>query len=560
MEPDSHPTIARRRLRQAHKDLTRRGLLIAAKWSAELVCSVREESQDDLAALQASETAARSDRFDDAGSSSQRVDEEDDVYTLAMSHFNTKSFDKTADLLQHRTDRVARFLGLYAKYLSCERQAQERAGPILGPRDRGAVSPDFVDLLKQLKGEEDAFLLYLKALVLARLGHRVEAMAALIHSGNLYPYNWSCWLKLAQLLEHAEEWEALHRRLPISFMSRIFALHAMLELHSATDQLHGSTLELLELFPTSLHIKSQQALMAYHLREFEEAERLFEEIYEQDPHRVEDIDTYSNILYVMDKRSTLSVLAAKFTSLDRNRPETCCLVGNYYSLRGEHEKALMHFRRALELDRGYLSAWTLMGHEFVELKNSHAAVAAYRRAVDVNRKDYRAWYGLGQTYELLKMPHYSLVYYQKATALRPYDSRMWSALAGTYDTLNRPDEAIKCYKRAAISAEPSEIAQLYRLAELYQEKDLSVAWQYHRRVVEVATRAELPISEYSASCTWLAVTLLEKIKAEGARLDQASEADLQYVEELLQRVLAGSGQEREDAKELLKQTGALRQS
>jgi len=104
-------------------------------------------------------------------------------------------------------------------------------------------------------------------------------------------------------------------------------------------------------------------------------------------------------------------------------------------MRSEHEKAVKYFRRATQLDRSYLAAWTLMGHEYVEMKNSHAAIEAYRRAVgmsialnltwdssnictDVNRKDYRAWYGLAQAYELLNMHHYALHYYQRATALR----------------------------------------------------------------------------------------------------------------------------------------------
>lgn len=41
----------------------------------------------------------------------------------------------------------------------------------------------------------------------------------------------------------------------------------------------------------------------------------------------------------------------------------------------------MYFKRALLLNRDYLPAWTLMGHEFVELKNSHAAIEAYRKAI-----------------------------------------------------------------------------------------------------------------------------------------------------------------------------------
>ena len=55
--------------------------------------------------------------------------------------------------------------------------------------------------------------------------------------------------------------------------------------------------------------------------------------------------------------------------------------GNYYSLKSEHEKAVLYFRRALKINRNYLAAWTLLGHEYLELKNTHAAVEAYRRAV-----------------------------------------------------------------------------------------------------------------------------------------------------------------------------------
>ena len=93
-------------------------------------------------------------------------------------------------------------------------------------------------------------------------------------------------------------------------------------------------------------------------------------------------------------------------------------LGNYYSLRREHEKAVMYFQRALKLDRSYLSAWTLMGHEYMEMKKTPAAIQAYRRAIEVDGRDYRAWYGLGQTYEMLKQPQYALYYFKRAAALR----------------------------------------------------------------------------------------------------------------------------------------------
>ena len=188
-----------------------------------------------------------------------------------------------------------------------------------------------------------------------------------------------------------------------------------------------------------------------HPTDFEKAERTFAKIVESDPLRLEDLDIYSNILYVMEKRPKLAYLAQLTTATDKFRPETCCVVGNYYAMKSEHEKAVMYFRRALTLDRNFLSAWTLMGHEYVEMKNTQAAIECYRRAVDINRKDYRAWYGLGQTYEVLEMHFYALFYYERAAALSPYDAKMWTAVGACLGKMQRPAQAVKAYKRALVA-------------------------------------------------------------------------------------------------------------
>jgi anaphase-promoting complex subunit 8 len=153
----------------------------------------------------------------------------------------------------------------------------------------------------------------------------------------------------------------------------------------------------------------------------------------------------------MKARPQLAFVAQLATATDKFRPETCCVVGNYYSLKSEHEKAVMYFRRALTLDRNFLSAWTLMGHEYIEMKNTHAAIESYRRAVDANRKDYRAWYGLGQAYEVLDMAFYALYYYQRAAALRPYDPKMWQAVGSCYAKMDRVDQSIQALKRALVA-------------------------------------------------------------------------------------------------------------
>lgn len=60
------------------------------------------------------------------------------------------------------------------------------------------------------------------------------------------------------------------------------------------------------------------------------------------------------------------------------------VIGNYYSLRNEHEKAVRYYQRAVQLHPSYGAAWTLMGHEYLEMKNSHAAIEAYRRGIGMS--------------------------------------------------------------------------------------------------------------------------------------------------------------------------------
>ena len=160
------------------------------------------------------------------------------------------------------------------------------------------------------------------------------------------------------------------------------------------------------------------------------------------------------------------------------------MTGNYYGLRGQHEKAVLYLQRALKLNPHYSYAWTIMGHENIEMKNSNAAIACYRKAtginnieysilllklkfhyvVEMNMRDFRAWYGLGQAYEILKMSLYSLYYYRMAQSLKPDDSRMLVALGDAYDKLDRLHDAKKCYWKAHCVGDMECIA-LLRLAK-----------------------------------------------------------------------------------------------
>ncbi len=127
------------------------------------------------------------------------------------------------------------------------------------------------------------------------------------------------------------------------------------------------------------------------------AEKIWDHIRETNPHRVDDIDQFSNMLFVMKKREKLFRLAHEYINADQMRPEILSLIGififaplptlglrpkgNYYSMLDEHDKTIEYLHRAVLLDCTYRSGWTLIGHEYVYIKNYPAAIEAYRHSI-----------------------------------------------------------------------------------------------------------------------------------------------------------------------------------
>ena len=368
-----------------------------------------------------------------------------------------------------RISQKSLFLALYARYLAGEKRKEEESEMVLGPADGGRTTNRELPALArglesyfrsrdtadpQLK-RSHGWLEYLYGLLLAKSKQEPMAQQWLLRSVRLNPYHWGAWEELALLLSSVDDLNAhlSSSALPQNIMTLIYQTHASVDLFSTTDSAStfSSLQVLLSILPTSTFLLTQLALYHYHSKDFDTSATIFQSLLTSHPHRLDALDHYSNILYVMADRPRLAFLAHLCTTLDKFRPETCCVVGNYYSLCSQHEKAVMYFRRALTLDRSFLSAWTLMGHEYIELKNTHAAIESYRRAVDVNRKDYRAWYGLGQAYEVLDMSFYALYYYQRAAGLRPYDPKMWQAVGSCYAKMDKLDQAIKALKRALVA-------------------------------------------------------------------------------------------------------------
>ncbi|KAL6835194.1 TPR-like protein [Trichoderma camerunense] len=493
-------------LQDAVVKCSERCLYQSAKWAAELLNAVHEpdDGVDETAGSEPKHTSSIFSPNQDADEAALEA-KEFSKYLLAKSLFDCKEYDRCAavflpdsllsTVLDSRLEKQpsvaakgkgkskatdetklsavplpklsqkSLFLALYAKFMSGEKRKNEESEMVMGPQDLGTVVNKQLLIVgrflaawfEERTTDDDevlgsqGWLEYLYGMVLAKEKNDEKALEFFIRSVHKYPMNWGCWLEMTSLISRVEDLNRISRHCPQNIVSYMFHLHTSLELYQQSAGLANSLDQLLSIFPTSSFLLTCNALLAYHAKDLMAAEQHFSRLLSLHPHRLDSLDHYSNILYVLNLRPKLAFLAHLCSSVDRFRPESCVVIGNYYSLLSMHEKAVGYFRRALTLDRSCLSAWTLMGHEYVELKNTHAAIESYRRAVDVNRRDYRAWYGLGQTYEMLEMHTYSLWYYKKAAGLRPWDGKMWMAVGSCLQKMGRERDGIKALKRALLA-------------------------------------------------------------------------------------------------------------
>jgi anaphase-promoting complex subunit 8 len=551
--PKDH-TILAHELRKAAKECHDRGLINASKWITEMLLSMNEDVLKQSLSFIAQDYEERAKALGGLHVDTELL--EIDKIKFGKALLDAKEFDRAIHVLTGCQSQKAMFIRNYAKYLSAQKAREETEHDGLGPIHRlDQAHPKIKEIERDYKkgfelNELDGFNCYLYGLACKMLGLAQKALSAFIRSIDLYQWNWSAWLEVAYSPSSAQGFHQLLTKLAQShhIMAVCFMAHAMVDLQMIEEAVEIYEKVLYTIFPNSSYLKTQMGIAKYNLRDMEEAEEFFESVTIHDPYRLESMDYYSNVLYVKENRVKLSLLAQTAIKVDKYRPETCCIIGNYYSLRGEHEKAIVYFKRALRLNRGYIPAWTLMGHEYIELKNTFAAIEVYNRALELNPKDYRAWYGLGQAYEVMRMPVFSNYYYQQACQFHPNDGRLWCSLGFSYELLSKYDYAITCYNRAALDCPDATVFQVFafnKLAALYRKQnDLDHAAEYYKCMIEVLDRADEETDNL-----WEALLFLANYYKE--------QGDRHEAEHYANRLLECPNPEREEAKAILREIRLL---
>lgn len=314
-----------------------RGLLNTTKWLAELNHGLDKAAGIDIndQTLHASVKGIGSNEYD--------------AYYLAKSYYDCREYDRSAFFTQKCTSPVPYFLHLYASYMAKEKKRLDNMTDTANLSQTGNVK-DLSELLSTLKslyatGTMDGYMLYLYGIVLKKLDLIDLAISILVESVHATPTLWCSWIELAPLITDRGKLSGLN--LPNHWMRHIFMGHSLIELF-----LNDEGLKIFEElkcvgFSRCVYITSQIAI-AYHNKrsilvninilslivlilllfvDVERAISIFQNLQEVDPYRLDNLDIFSNLLFVKELKKEMAHLAHKAVEINKYRPETCCVIG-----------------------------------------------------------------------------------------------------------------------------------------------------------------------------------------------------------------------------------------
>ncbi|KAK8801687.1 hypothetical protein WA538_005522 [Blastocystis sp. DL] len=280
--------------------------------------------------------------------------------------------------------------------------------------------------------------------------NNTQAVSAFLHSISNFPYFWSCWLELSGVILDTQSFDETINTIPGRCLLKFF-----FQLHTTNRLLTSSVAlslyqTLHSLFPDSFYLRLQYCVYLYNHEEFAKAFELLSSTDLAGPHTPSDTDLFfilsCNTLYALRDADRLLLLIDQLTALDPVSSVLTLLQGSYWSLLGDHEKAILDFTSAASRTNSY-DAWLQLGHEYADLSCPKEAVAAYQKASRENPYDYRAFFAMAQMYAQGVNADMAYYYFVKAIALQSRKTTLWLALGNFHSQQHEERKAVAAWRR-----------------------------------------------------------------------------------------------------------------
>lgn len=138
----------------------------------------------------------------------------------------------------------------------------------------------------------------------------------------------------------------------------------------------------------------------------------------------------------------------KLQQLNREMSEIQYLYGVYCVRHKDYNRALEHFKSAVNIKPDYAIAWNDMGTVYKEIGMPEQAVSCYLRAIEINNTIALYWNNLGVVYRIENRQDYAEQCFKTAIQLKEDFAEAYSNLAIIYGDMGDIDREIHYYYQA----------------------------------------------------------------------------------------------------------------
>jgi tetratricopeptide (TPR) repeat protein len=168
-------------------------------------------------------------------------------------------------------------------------------------------------------------------------------------------------------------------------------------------------------------------------------------------------------------------------------------MGLVYLRKEQYDQAIVHFKRAVDLNPEYGEAINSMGNAYAGKGDWDQAIFYYKKVVSdiLYGTPHFGYLGLGNAYYYKGDLGLSEKYYLEALNAKPGFTRVLQGLARTYIAMGRIPEAVEKLEKA-VRISPDAPALHFQLAKAYRlALEFSKAYNSYRKVVELAPESQL---------------------------------------------------------------------
>ncbi|MBN2418338.1 MAG: tetratricopeptide repeat protein [Deltaproteobacteria bacterium] len=140
--------------------------------------------------------------------------------------------------------------------------------------------------------------------------------------------------------------------------------------------------------------------------------------------------------------------------------------GFKYFKKGQFEKAISNFDKAIELDPGVTLCYLARGQIYMEKREIDKAISDFNRTIELNPYLMNAYIFRGGAYFIAGQIDNAIVDYNKAIEMKPEDAAIYNLRGNAYYTKGDIDKAIADYSRA-IEINPGLAAAYYNRGSAY---------------------------------------------------------------------------------------------